>query len=222
MLFFPPDLSAEEMTDFSSVFISSTENAAEMQAKSVRFRERMAQCKVPKFEFENCACKPAWASMISVRLLTAAKNFDLSAEWPVPEDKCHNCFATTSDTSLMLMSVPCRLSTRGKAHDVTFYACAPCVERLRQCSSDDPTSLVADTALEKFCVMRFPDTASNKIAKTQYIDTRLCASKQCGGAEQGRMKRFKACSRCKKSYYCSEKCQVQHWPTHSKRCAEKK
>lgn len=26
------------------------------------------------------------------------------------------------------------------------------------------------------------------------------------------------CIKCKKTYYCSKKCQVEHWPIHKKKC----
>jgi hypothetical protein len=65
-----------------------------------------------------------------------------------------------------------------------------------------------------------------KVAKrSEYANLlvpRNCSWQLCGKLETPERRHFK-CSRCKVAYYCSKKCQRNHWrDTHKDRCAPKK
>ncbi len=44
--------------------------------------------------------------------------------------------------------------------------------------------------------------------------------RKCDNCQQ--IKKIKTCAWCKKAYYCSKECQVQHWKVHKKLCKKKK
>lgn len=56
-----------------------------------------------------------------------------------------------------------------------------------------------------------------KIKGTNNYKVRMC---RCCNKKETVQQRYKACSRCSISYYCSKECQLTDWPVHKLQCAQ--
>jgi hypothetical protein len=190
----------------------SAAKIALLAAKSADLRQRMAHAKLPLVNTANCRCQPAWACV----LLRDEDDSDDSndAPWPLPEeaDQCHNCLTPTPDTSQLLLHLPCGVYD-DKLHDVALYVCAPCADRLRQCTLAAPPPFTPVTAFERFCVVRQPDARCSPP-----VDAKRCATPGCRASEQRRLPRFTHYC-CRATWYCCQACQRVDWHTHRKTCA---